>query len=90
MTATTLDRLHAALRTGHNFICASESQRDLWLGAMLALRLIGPQLYDGDPSMRETIDLVPFGAPSEPPRAVAGAGPRETIAALDADSELVL
>jgi glycosyltransferase involved in cell wall biosynthesis len=89
-TATTLDRLHAALRTGHNFICASESQRDLWLGAMLALRLIGPQLYDRDPSLRETIDLVPFGAPREPPAPSAGAGPREAIAALGADSELVL
>ncbi len=90
LTATTLDRLHAALRTGDNFICASESQRDLWLGAMLALRLIGPELYDEDASMRETIDLVPFGAPREPPVRVAGAGPRETIAGVGADSELVL
>jgi hypothetical protein len=90
LTATTLDRLHAALRTGHNFICASESQRDLWLGAMLALRLIGPELYDRDPSLRQTIDLVPFGAPREPPAPGTGAGPRGTIEGLDADSELVL
>jgi glycosyltransferase involved in cell wall biosynthesis len=90
MTATTLDRLHAALRTGHNFICASESQRDLWIGAMLALRLIGPELYDRDPSLRGVIDLVPFGAPSEPPVAGSHPGPRETIATLDEDSELVL
>jgi glycosyltransferase involved in cell wall biosynthesis len=90
LTATTLDRLHAALRTGEHFICASESQRDLWLGAMLALRLIGPDLYDEDTSLRETIDLVPFGAPREPPVRVAGVGPRETIAGVDAGSELVL
>ncbi len=90
LTATTLDRLHAALRTGDNFICASEFQRDLWLGAMLALRLIGPQLYDADPSLRETIDLVPFGAPREPPAKAAHGGPRETIAGVEADSELVL
>ncbi len=90
-TATTLDRLHAALRTGHNFVCASESQRDLWLGAMLALRLIGPERYDEDPSMRETIDLVPFGAPGEtPPSHESPGGPRETIAAVARDSELVL
>ncbi len=88
-TATTLDRLHAALRSGHNFICASETQRDLWLGTMLALRMIGPELYDHDPSMRDVIDLVPFGVPSEPPRA-DGAGPRELISKLDADSEIVL
>jgi glycosyltransferase involved in cell wall biosynthesis len=90
LTATTLDRLHAALRTGHNFICASESQRDLWIGAMLALRLIGPELYDRDASLRETIDLVPFGTPREAPTQLPGVGPRETIAGVDADSELVL
>jgi glycosyltransferase involved in cell wall biosynthesis len=90
LTATTLDRLHAALRTGHNFICASESQRDLWIGAMLALRLIGPELYDADPSLRETIDLVPFGAPREAPAQGARGGPRETIAGVGPDSELVL
>jgi glycosyltransferase involved in cell wall biosynthesis len=90
LTATTLDRLHAALRTGDNFICASESQRDLWLGAMLALRLIGPELYDEDASLRETIDLVPFGAPRELPVRVAHVGPRDTLAGVGPDSELVL
>jgi glycosyltransferase involved in cell wall biosynthesis len=89
-TATTLDRLHGALRTGHNFICASETQRDLWLGAMLALRMIGPELYDGDPSLREVIDLVPFGLPEQPPGPSAGGGPREAIPALGEDSEIVL
>jgi glycosyltransferase involved in cell wall biosynthesis len=89
-TATTLDRLHAALRSGHRFVCASDTQRDLWLGAMLALRMIAPDSYDGDPSLRETIELVPFGVPSEPPQASAGEGPRAAIPALGADSEIVL
>jgi glycosyltransferase involved in cell wall biosynthesis len=90
MTATTLDRLHSSLRTGHNFVCASETQRDLWLGAMLALRLIDPELYDGDPSLREVIELVPFGVPGEPPAGETQGGPRDAIAALEADSEIVL
>ena len=90
MTATTIDRLHASLRAGDNFICASEAQRDLWLGTMLALRLIDPDAYDRDPSLRETIDLVPFGVPAEPPAPSAGAGPREAIAELPADAEIVL
>jgi glycosyltransferase involved in cell wall biosynthesis len=90
MTATTLDRLHSSLRTGHNFICASDTQRDLWLGAMLALRLIDPELYDRDPGLREVIDLVPFGVPEEPPAREAQAGPREAIAALDTEAEIVL
>jgi len=89
LTATTVDRLHAALRSGHNFICASETQRDLWLGTMLALRLISPALYDADPSLRETIDVVPFGVPAEPPRG-DGRGPRQELAELGEDSEIVL
>jgi glycosyltransferase involved in cell wall biosynthesis len=86
LTDTTLDRLHDALRTGHHFMCAGERQRDLWLGAMLALRLIGPELYDRDPSLRSVIDLVPFGVPNDPP-APSGLGPR---ALVGADAELVL
>lgn len=90
LTATTLDRLHACLRTGDHFMCASETQRDLWLGAMLALRLIGPKLYDRDPSLRSVLDVVPFGVPSEPPAPAGPAGPRQTIAGLGEDSEIVL
>jgi glycosyltransferase involved in cell wall biosynthesis len=87
-SAVTLDRLHAALRTGHNFICASETQRDLWLGAMLALRMIGAEAYDRDPSLREVIDLVPFGVPAEGPSG-GGSGPREALG-LERDAEIVL
>ena len=90
LTATTLDRLHDARRTGHHFMCASEKQRDLWLGAMLALRLISPDAYDRDPSFRSVIDLVPFGVPDQPPPASTGPGPRETIAGLETEAELVL
>jgi glycosyltransferase involved in cell wall biosynthesis len=90
LTATTIDRLHAALRTGHHFMCASEAQRDLWLGTMLALRLIDPQAYDRDPSFRETIDLVPFGVPAEAPQPSASDGPREALPGLGAESEIVL
>jgi glycosyltransferase involved in cell wall biosynthesis len=90
LTATTIDRLHSALRTGHNFMCASETQRDLWLGAMLALRLIAPELYDRDPGLRQTIDLVPFGVPENPPGTSVREGPREAIGALAADAEIVL
>jgi glycosyltransferase involved in cell wall biosynthesis len=86
---TSLDRLHDALRCGHHFMCASEKQRDLWLGAMLALRLIDPNLYDFDPSFRSVIDLVPFGLPIEPPQQGGALGPRELVG-LDAEAEIVL
>ncbi len=86
----TLDRLHDALHTGHRFICASEKQRDLWLGAMLGQRLIDPRGYDRDPAMRSVIDIVPFGLPTEAPTPAAGAGPRGRLPGVEDDSELVL
>jgi len=90
LTASTVDRLHAALRIGHHFMCASETQRDLWLGTMLALRLIGPALYDRDPGLRSVLDLVPFGVPAQPPQRADGGGPRQAIESLGPDSEIVL
>jgi glycosyltransferase involved in cell wall biosynthesis len=89
LTATTLDRLHDSLCVGHHFMCAAENQRDLWLGAMLALRLIGPDSYDRDPTLRSVIDVVPFGLPDRPPERT-GHGPREQFPQLGSDDELVL
>ena len=89
-TDLTLDRLHDALRTGHHFMCASEKQRDLWLGAMLSQRLIDPRGYDRDPTLRSVIDTVPFGLPGQAPSPPADAGPRGRLAGVDGDSELVL
>jgi glycosyltransferase involved in cell wall biosynthesis len=87
----TLDRLHDALRTGHHFMCASEKQRDLWIGAMLALRLIDAATYDADPTLRAVIDTVPFVIPTDPPApAPEVAGPRERLPAVGSDAELVL
>ena len=90
LTDTTLDRLHDALLVGHHFMCAAENQRDLWIGAMLALRLIGPRAYDRDPTLRSVIDVVPFGLPDGPPEIRAGRGPRQRLPQLGADDELVL
>jgi glycosyltransferase involved in cell wall biosynthesis len=89
MTALSVDRLADALRTGDHFVCASEKQRDLWIGAMLAERLIDPARYDADPSLRSLIDLVPFGVPADPPLA-SGGGPRERFPAIGAQDEIVL
>ncbi len=53
---------------GDFFICASEKQRDYWLGALTAVNRVTPEIYDADPTLRRLIDLVPFGIPSEPPQ----------------------
>jgi glycosyltransferase involved in cell wall biosynthesis len=62
-----------ALVTGSAFICASERQRDFWLGMLGALGRIEPEHADADPTLRDLVDVVPFGLESEPPVASAPA-----------------
>ncbi len=57
------------LATGDAFICASEAQRDLWLGYLGALGRITVDRYQHDPSLEELITVVPFGIDSDPPAA---------------------
>lgn len=86
----TLDHLLDALHRGHHFICAGERQRDLYLGALLAARLITPASYRADPSFRTFIDSVPLGIPSESPQRIPGVGPRAQIPSLAGDVRLLL
>jgi glycosyltransferase involved in cell wall biosynthesis/archaellum component FlaC len=60
-----LDRQMAA---GDFFCCASETQRDLYLGALLAAGRVTPERTDHDPLLRSLIDVVPFGLPAQPPQ----------------------
>jgi glycosyltransferase involved in cell wall biosynthesis len=84
-----LDHFLEALHAGHHFICSGRRQRDLYLGAMLASRLIHPAAYAADPSFRIFLERVPFGIPSEPPQRVDGAGPR-ALPGVGEDAQVVL
>jgi glycosyltransferase involved in cell wall biosynthesis len=90
MTAYSVDRLDEALRIGHHFICATQRQVDFYLGAMLAEGLISPEAYERDRSFRSVIDVVPFGAPSDPPSRTDGPGIRGAIPAISPEDEIVL
>jgi glycosyltransferase involved in cell wall biosynthesis len=48
-------------------ICASEKQRDYWLGRFCSLGRLSPKVCKFDPTLRKLIDVVPFGLPSSPP-----------------------
>jgi glycosyltransferase involved in cell wall biosynthesis len=85
-----LDHFLAALHTGHHFICSGRRQRDLYLGALLASRLIHPAAYAADPTFRSFVERVPFGIPPEPPQRVGGAGPKARHPALGEDAQIVL
>ncbi|MEE8325093.1 MAG: glycosyltransferase family 4 protein [Candidatus Humimicrobiaceae bacterium] len=56
------------LAIGDFFICASEKQRDYWIGMLGAMGRINPYNYDSDNTLRTLIDIVPFGIPSDPPK----------------------
>ena len=61
--------LNEQVQAGDFFLCASEKQRDYWIGLLMANNRINPATWDGDPALRELIDVVPFGLRSRPPRA---------------------
>lgn len=87
---TATDQLGDALRTGDFFICASERQRDLWIGALLAAGRVTPRAYDRDPALRALVDVVPFGVPSEPPAAGGGDPVRARFDAIEAGDRVLL
>ena len=64
-----LERQAAPIHVGDFFICASERQRDWWLGQLEAHGRINPATYQADPTLRQLIDVVAYGLPVEPPTA---------------------
>jgi len=65
--ANTVRTLEEQLVRGDYFICASDKQRDLWLGFLAAVGRVNPKTYEDDPTLRRLIDVVPFGLPDDPP-----------------------
>jgi glycosyltransferase involved in cell wall biosynthesis len=55
------------VRDGDFFLCASEKQRDYWLGWLTAMGRVNSRTYERDPTLRSLIDVVPFGVPAAPP-----------------------
>lgn len=54
-------------QAGDFFLCASERQRDLWLGMLLLAGRVNRWTYGHDPTLRRLIDVVPMGLPATPP-----------------------
>jgi GT2 family glycosyltransferase/glycosyltransferase involved in cell wall biosynthesis len=66
-THDVLDTIARQLIRGDFFLCASERQRDLWLGVLLTLGRLDLPTYVQDQTFRSLIDVVPFGCPETPP-----------------------
>jgi glycosyltransferase involved in cell wall biosynthesis len=59
-------RLRLLMAHGDFYICASERQRDLWLGSLAAAGRVNRANYHQDAGLRGLIDCVPFGTPTDP------------------------
>jgi hypothetical protein len=55
------------IRSADFILCASEKQRDFWLGWLGALGRINPYTHTDSPSLSRLIAVVPFGLPREKP-----------------------
>ena len=84
------DRLSDALRVGHHFICNTERQRDMYIGAMLDEGVLTPEVTDRDPSLRSVIELVPYGTPPDPPVATGRGGAAARFEGVDEGDEVLL
>ncbi|MDA8043649.1 MAG: glycosyltransferase [Actinomycetota bacterium] len=74
---------------GDFFVCASEKQRDLWLGFLSAAGRVNPANYAADPSLRSLIDVVAFGLPGHRPEHTRAAL-KGVVPGIGADDEVVL
>lgn len=70
--ASLLDAIYQQLQGGDFFLCASERQRDFWLGALAAAGRLTPDAYRVDATFRSLIDIVEFGIPNRAPEPKAG------------------
>ncbi len=55
------------LVAGDFFVCASERQRDFWLGALAQAGRVNPLTARNDPGLRSLVDVVPFGLAADSP-----------------------
>jgi GT2 family glycosyltransferase/glycosyltransferase involved in cell wall biosynthesis len=81
--------LNAQIQAGDFFLCASEKQRDYWLGMLAANNRINPPQYDADPTLRNLIDVVPFGVATEPPERT-GRGLKGAYPGIETDDRVIL
>jgi glycosyltransferase involved in cell wall biosynthesis len=84
-----LHALNDQAARGDFFICASERQRDYWIGHLSALGRVNASTYARDPLLRTLVDVVPFGLPPDEPKRT-GPGPRETVAGIGPDDDVLV
>jgi glycosyltransferase involved in cell wall biosynthesis len=67
-SATELSMAMLQLQVADHILCATEEQRNLWIGALLTVGRITPEYYDCDPNLEKLTSVVPFGLPADQPQ----------------------
>ncbi len=83
-----LEALKIQMQVGDFFLCASERQRDLWLGHLSALGRVNVPNYRQDSTLRKLIDVAPFGISETPPP--TGPAIKGVIEGIGADDTVLL
>lgn len=81
--------LNDQLRRGDFFLCASEKQRDFWIGALAALGRVNTASYDEDETLRSLLAVAPFGLDPTPPTRT-GPGIKGVVEGIGPDDEVIL
>jgi GT2 family glycosyltransferase/glycosyltransferase involved in cell wall biosynthesis len=81
--------LNEQILRGDFFLCASEKQRDFWLGQMAALGRVNPAVYDRDETLGSLISVVPFGVEDAEPVATARAV-KGVIPGIEEDDKVII
>ncbi len=63
----TVEVLNEQLMRGDYFLCASDKQRDFWIGQLAGVGRINPSTYDDHENLDNLITVVPFGVSDELP-----------------------
>ena len=85
----TVDALNRQLKRADFLLCASEKQRDFWMGQLAAMGRINPFTYDQDESLRSLLAVSPFGLPSASPVQTRRAL-RDDLPGIGPDDKIVL
>lgn len=88
-SASIVGVLNEQIERADFMVCASDKQRDFWLGQLAAVGRINPATYDSDASLRSLLDVVPFGVEDEAP-VLRTHGIKGTIDGIGHDDKVVI
>jgi GT2 family glycosyltransferase/glycosyltransferase involved in cell wall biosynthesis len=85
-----VNTLNQLADVGDFFVCASERQRDFWLGLLASRGRLDKASHEADPHLRALIDVVPYGVPSVAPSATPSLLRDGRFPSINKDSQVIL